>query len=36
MLRDIVTAIVAFVEVEQYKAQKREFYLTTLAKLSKL
>jgi hypothetical protein len=36
MLRDIVTALVAFVEVEQYRASKRQFYLSSLAKLSKL
>jgi hypothetical protein len=36
MLRDIVTALVAFVEIEQYKISKREFYLSSLAKLTKL
>lgn len=36
MLRDIVTALVAFVEVEQYKIAKREFYISTLTKLTKL
>lgn len=36
MLRDIVTALVAFVEIEQYKSSKKEFYMGTLSKLSKL
>jgi hypothetical protein len=36
MLRDIVTALVAFVEIEQYKISKREFYLSSLTKLTKL
>jgi hypothetical protein len=36
MLRDIVTALVAFVEIEQYKIFKRDFYLTTVRKLTKI
>jgi hypothetical protein len=36
MLRDIVTALVALVEVEQYRISKREFYLSSIAKLAKL
>ncbi len=36
MLRDIVTALVAFVEIEQYRIGKREFYLSSIDKLAKL
>lgn len=36
MLRDIVTALVAFFEIEQYRISKKEFYLSSIAKLAKL
>ena len=34
-LRDIIIALVAFIEIENYKVSKRHFYTYTMKKLAK-
>lgn len=34
-LKDIIIALVAFIEIENYKLSKRQFYIYTLKKLAK-